>query len=62
MNFTDALFKEISNILNRMQETDKFMDKRIDILYEKINRLENYNNIGSEVGSETGIEDSKEYR
>jgi uncharacterized coiled-coil protein SlyX len=62
MNITDALFQEISNILKKMQETDKFMDKRIDILYEKINRLENSNNTSSEVGSETGIEDSKEYR
>tara|TARA_R100000781_G_C4074136_1_gene125489 strand:- start:88 stop:264 length:177 start_codon:yes stop_codon:yes gene_type:complete len=58
MNDIDKIFKEISIILNNMMSTAKNLEARID-------RLETYVDMNAEirnVGSETGIEDTEEYK
>ena len=82
MNDTDALFKEISLILKRMQGTDKNIELRVDKLerellpligrlYNLLTSVSDVARVGKEIinqdpndniGSETGIETTKEYQ
>ena len=82
MNDTDALFKEISLILKRMQGTDKNIELRVDKLerellpligrlYNLLPSVSDVARVGKEIinqdpndniGSETGIETTKEYQ
>ena len=82
MNDTDALFKEISLILKRMQGTEKNIELRVDKLerellpligrlYNLLPSVSDVARVGKEIinqdpndniGSETGIETTKEYK
>ena len=64
MNAIDLLFKDIAAILRNMQSTDFNLAKRLDIIEKKLNtgsHLIPIKKPTTNVGSETGIEDTKEY-
>mgnify|MGYP001158709443 FL=1 len=64
MNDIDTLFKDIAAILKVMQDTDKNLSNRIDRMEKELIPFIGRRVLDPDdnVGSETGIEDSKEYR
>lgn len=58
MSNIDQLFEDIAAILKNMQSTDKMLAKRIEKIETELLISSTLNNIGSE----TGIENTKEYK
>ena len=58
MSNIDQLFEDIAAILKNMQSTDKMLAKRIEKIETELLISCKLNNIGSE----TGIENTKEYK